>query len=241
MRKYFNYSLMVLLLITLMISGGCIKDLNCIDGNGYPINETRSLNTFHEVVCNGSFEVTVLPGDTYEVVVDAESNIIQYIRTSVSGGRLYIDTDDNRCVNNSIPVIITVYAPDVDGLDLNGSGSIWASGLYVDNLYLNISGSGNIEVNADALHIEAKISGSGSIDINGVSETSDLSISGSGNIFAYDLMQNRSASSISGSGNIYVTVNQVLDGKISGSGNIYYKGNPTVYQNISGSGRIIKQ
>jgi hypothetical protein len=224
-----------------MITGGCIKDFNCIDGNGNPIIETRTVSTFHEVVCNGSFEVTVLPGDTYEVVVDAESNIIQYIQTSVAGGRLYIDTENNRCINNSIPVIITVYAPEVDGLDLNGSGSIWASGLYVDNLFLNISGSGNIDVNADALHIEATISGSGSIDINGVTETSDLSISGSGNIFAYGLMQDDCQATISGSGNIYVTVNQVLDGKISGSGNIYYKGNPNVYQNISGSGRILKQ
>lgn len=241
MRKYVNYTMMALFLLSVMITGGCIKDLNCIDGNGNPITETRTVSSFHAVVCNGSFEVTVLSGTNYEVVVDAESNIIHYIRTSVAGGRLYIDTDNNHCINNTVPVIITVYAPDVDGLDLNGSGSIWASGLYVDNLFLNISGSGNIDVNADALHIEATISGSGSIDINGVSETSDLNISGSGNIFAYGLMQDDCQATISGSGNIYVTVNQELDGNISGSGNIYYKGNPTVYQNISGSGRIIKQ
>ncbi len=241
MRKYINYALIAFLFLSVMITGGCIKDFQCIDGNGYPITETRTVNTFHEVVCNGSFEVNVFYGDTHEVKVDAESNLIQAIRTSVSGGRLYIDTDDNHCFNNSIPVIITVYAPNVDGLDLNGSGSVRANGIYADNLYLNISGSGNMDVNADALHIEARISGSGSIDIHGISETSELSISGSGNIFAYDLVQKRSESTISGSGNIYVTVSQQLDGTISGSGNIYYKGNPTVFQNISGSGRIIKQ
>jgi hypothetical protein len=241
MRKYYNYAVMALLMLSVMITGGCIKDLNCIDGNGNATNETRTMSPFHEVVCNGSFDVTVLPGTNYEVVVDAESNLIHYIRTSVAGGRLYLDTENNHCINNSIPVIITVYTPVVDGLDLNGSGSIWASGLYVDNLYLNISGSGNIEVNADASHLDASISGSGSMDINGVCETSDLSVSGSGNIHAYGMMQDGCQATISGSGNIYVNVNQMLDGKISGSGNIYYKGNPMVYQDISGSGRIIKQ
>jgi len=241
MRKYYNYAMMALLMLSLLITGGCYKDYNCIDGNGNAINETRTMSPFHEVVCNGSYEVTVLPGNTHEVVVDAESNLIHYIRTSVAGGRLYLDTENNHCINNSIPVLITVYSPFVDGLDLNGSGSIRASGLYVEYLNLNISGSGNIDVNADALQLEARISGSGSMDINGICETSDFNVSGSGNIHAYGMMQDECLATISGSGNIYATVNQILDGKISGSGNIYYKGNPMVYQDISGSGRIIKQ
>ncbi|NOU46474.1 MAG: DUF2807 domain-containing protein [Bacteroidales bacterium] len=241
MRKYYNYAVMALLMLSLLITGGCYKDYNCIDGNGNAINETRTMSPFHEVVCNGSYEVTVLPGNAHEVVVDAESNLIHYIRTSVAGGRLYLDTENNHCINNSIPVLITVYSPFVDGLDLNGSGSIRASGLYIEYLNLNISGSGNIDVNADALQLKARISGSGSMDINGVCGTSDLNVSGSGNIHAYGMMQDECLATISGSGNIYATVNQILDGKISGSGNIYYKGNPMVYQDISGSGRIIKQ
>jgi hypothetical protein len=241
MKKYLLKTSIAFMLLSALLSGGCVNDIGCIEGNGYPIGESRSVADFHEVHCNGSFDVRVLPSDNYEVIVDAESNIIQYIRTSVSGGKLYIETQDRSCINNTIPMIVTVYAPSVDGLEVNGSGSIDASDLYVSDLYVNVSGSGDITVNADALNVEADISGSGSINLSGITDVSNLHISGSGNIYAYQMPQLECTASISGSGNIYVSVDDLLDATISGSGYIYYRGFPVVYQSISGSGRVVKQ
>ncbi len=241
MKNFLKRTSIYLLFASLMLFSACVKDLGCIEGNGYPIGESRNVSDFNEIQCNGSFEVRVYPSDTYEVIVDGESNLIPYIRTSVYGNVLYIETQDRVCLNNTLPVYITVYAPDPDGFELNGSGSIDASGLYVDDLRLKINGSGDITINADALSVLAYISGSGSITLSGIADQSDFNISGSGSIYAYQMPQLRCYANISGSGNMYVSVEDELDARISGSGTIYYRGNPVIYQNITGSGRLIKQ
>jgi len=226
---------------SMLLMSGCFKDSICIRGNGSPVVESRGVSSFREIVNNGSFEVRVLPGNTFEVRVDAESNLQEYIRTFVTGNRLIIETEGNRCINNTIPMLITVYAPFVDGIELNGSGYISAYDLYLDDLYLNLNGSGKIDIDVDALYVRASITGSGMIEITGITETSDFKISGSGNINAYDFTQSECYATISGSGNMYLSVTNLLDAVISGSGNIYYRGNPSLNQRITGSGRIIRQ
>lgn len=229
-------------LALLLLLGGCDKEDRCIRGNGQPQIETRSTAPFNEVVCNGAFEVHILRASFHEVQVDAESNLIDYIRTSVTGNRLYIETDNNRCINNSMTMIVTVYTPYVDGIEMNGSGFLDADDLYLDDLFLRLNGSGELSLNnIDVLNLEAEISGSGIINLSGIAETTKLSISGSGNINAFPLSQLRCFANITGSGNMYVRVASLLDAVISGSGNIYYRGNPDVVQRISGSGRVIKQ
>lgn len=232
-----------LLALALMLTfSSCYKDGICIRGNGQPEIEIRSVGNFDEVINNGSFEVRIVPATYYEVEVDAESNLLSYIRTSVSGQRLFIETDENRCINNSMSMIVTVYTPYVDGIELNGSGSVSADDLFLDELKLRLNGSGEITVDdIDVLQINAKISGSGRISLSGIAETTDFSITGSGNIEAFQLNQQRCFATVSGSGNMYVRVSSLLDAIISGSGNIYYRGNPDVVQQISGSGRVIKQ
>jgi hypothetical protein len=227
--------------ITMLLLSGCYKEESCIRGNGRPEIETRITSTFNEVVNNGSFEVHILPGDRHEVQVDAESNLLPYIRTSVSGRRLFIETVTNRCINSTMSIIVTVYTPYVDGIELNGSGYVSAYDLYLDELSIRLNGSGEIIADADALNINATITGSGIIELSGITETTNLNISGSGQIKAFSLNQRRCYANISGSGNMYVRVSDLLDAVISGSGNIYYRGNPNVIQRISGSGRVIRQ
>lgn len=237
----FYFKSFVLILFVVLVTSGCSKEDLCIRGNGRSVFETRSLPVFYEVVNNGSFEVRVLPSTQYEVIVDAESNLIEYIRTSVSGGKLYIETVGNRCINNTLTMVVTVYTPYIDGLELNGSGFISAYDLYLDELQIRLNGSGQIIADADALLIKANISGSGTIDLSGIAPTTEFTISGSGKINAYLLTQQRCYASISGSGNMYVKPTELLDVLITGSGNVYYKGNPSIVQRISGSGRIIRQ
>jgi hypothetical protein len=235
-------AMLVLLFAGLLTINGCFIDsFDCIDGNGIPATDTRDLNYFGEIVSNGSYEIRVLPSVERQVRVESEDNLIGFIKTFVTGNRLIVETAPNRCLNHNLPVRITVFTPFVDAFELNGSGSIEAYGLDVEELYASINGSGNIDLDASTDFFKGVVSGSGSIEISGVAETTDLRISGSGNIYAYGLDQNKCYATISGSGNMYVYPNQLLDADISGSGTIYYMGNPLVVQQISGSGRIIKQ
>jgi hypothetical protein len=235
--KFFSF---LILLTTLIMLHSCKVEGVCIQGNGLPRTETRVLQSFTGIVSNGSFEVYVHPSQRHEVEIDAESNILPYIRTSVSGGRLFIETKGSSCINPSMTLIVNVYVPYVESLTLNGSGLIKVDNLMLDNLSLQLNGSGVIEADAEVVNLDARISGSGNIWLTGLAETSDMRISGSGNFEAYGFVQKQCYTTISGSGNAYVRVTQLLDASISGSGNVYYRGNPVVRQQITGSGRVIR-
>lgn len=230
----------VLVILTALLLHGCYYDGICIEGNGIPRTELRTVQPFTGIVSNGSFEVYVHPSQRHEVKIDAESNLLPYIRTSVSGGRLFIETKGSHCINPGMTMIVNVYVPYVESLTLNGSGLIKVENLNLDNLSLQLNGSGAIEADADVANLDARISGSGSIWLTGTANNSDMRISGSGNFEAYGFEQKQCYTTISGSGNAYLRVTQLLDVNISGSGNVYYRGYSAVRQWITGSGRVIR-
>ena len=105
------------------------------------------------------------------------------------------------------------------GLDLEGSGSVQASGLDGAVLALSISGSANAKVAGRADSVEVSISGSGSADMAA-------------------LTARRAKIEVSGSGSVSVNAADALDVEISGSGNIRYRGSPILTSDLSGSGRV---
>ena len=235
---------------------GCYEPWHKIEGNHNVVTEIRSVPMFHGVSNRGSFDVYIIPSDEYKVVLEAESNLLPFIRTGVSGNTLYVETKDN--LRPNYPMKLFVYTNWADEVKLSGSGSIHCDPMSVDHLDVQLSGSGYIEMNVDANdvnaelsgsgyfkmyvetnHLGGKISGSGEMEFYGFSNRADLNISGSGSFHAYDLPVNECYASISGSGNMYVNVNNYLNVNISGSGNLYYLGNPAIDSKITGSGSVI--
>lgn len=217
---------------------GCIDDL-FIRGNGNVISENRFTRPFNEVNSSGAFLVHITPGNHYEIVVNAESNLLPFIETDIRNGKLYIGTDGIRGINNTRPMEVFVVTPYLNAARLSGSGEITTDSFNTDHFEAMISGSGNIKAAVGALSATLAISGSGHLDILGHMRDAEMNISGSGSIYAYDLALANCKSVISGSGNMYVNSQRTLDVRISGSGNIFYLGNPSITASISGSGKII--
>ncbi len=74
----------ILIAITLSMSS-CLDLVDGIDGNNNPTTEIRNVSSFTGVVSRGAFEVRIIQGTTNEVVINAESNLLQFIETRVSG------------------------------------------------------------------------------------------------------------------------------------------------------------
>ena len=256
MKKY-SATIMILILVAFMLTTGCRKYPR-IEGNSQITSEARALVSFDRIENNGTFNVYIRQDSTFNATVEAESNLLPYIRTRVNGNTLVIDTREN--LQNNYPMNIYVTAPIVQGAYLNGSGSVLADSLDTEYLefvlsgsgsmsgYVNggtlvtrISGSGRINLEAYTNTCSARISGSGDMDIIGETVNGDFSISGSGNIRSYNFFQKECDAIISGSGNMYLNVSDFLDVTISGSGSVYYLGEPAMNVKITGSGRVIKQ
>ena len=89
----------------------------------------------------------------------------------------------------------------------------------------------------DELNID--ITGSGDVDLEGKAERLEAEISGSGEVSAYKLTAKTARLRVSGSGDIRATVTQSVRARVSGSGKIKISGNPAERDtDVSGSGKI---
>ena len=237
-------------------ASGCRKP-GSIHGNGSPVTETRTMVSFNEVLNDIFFYVYIVPDTVYKVEIDAESNIIPFIRTVVNGNKLIISSHENISVN--YPVTIRVHTKNLKHVELNGSGWISIDSVTTDNLRVELNGSGTItgkfntyslstncygsgDINfiVDCTNIEAETDGSGDINLMGKCEKGIFTISGSGDINAFDFIQKKCEAKIQGSGDMYVNVTDLLNVNIYGSGSVFYMGNPVLNVNIQGSGSVIK-
>ena len=256
MKIKFSILLFVIGAVVIGFSG-CHKPYG-INGNSQPATETRPMVSFDKITNEASFNVYITQDSIYQVVVEAESNLIPYIRTMVNGNTLIVDTREN--LNNHYPINIYVKTPVLNSIELQGSGLIALDSLNTEHLYIEISGSGDLNgevvtntlnakisgsgtifLEAHTSNIETKISGSGYLDLMGETNTGSHIISGSGNINSYNFLQKDCYAKISGSGNMYLNVSDFLEVDISGSGNVFYIGDPQLNINITGSGSVIHQ
>jgi hypothetical protein len=238
MKTISKYILPIAIASLSLFNISCSKER--INGNGNVITEIRTASEFSRVISRGDFLVTVVPDSITSVKVEAESNIIPYLNTHISGNTIIIDFDNDVNVHEHSPIRITLYTPDCDYLELQGSGTINSGAFSEDDIEIYLSGSGDISASCNTNSLSASISGSGNIELNGSAYETKMHVSGSGNIRAMNLTQEICNLSISGSGNIYVKVLQKITASISGSGCVYYSGNPTIESYITGSGRVEK-
>lgn len=208
--------------------------------------ETREVANFNQVALSGSATVVLVQGSPQKVEVQAETEDLSHLETTVNSGRLRIGTKQESGMKWSNykfkgPVTVYVTTPNISALTVSGSGRMKAAnGVKAQALDLNVSGSGNMELGpVQADELETTISGSGGISIDsGSAPRQTIRISGSGGVQAPKLQTQKCNVRISGSGNCRVHASETLQASISGSGNVYVTGGASVSSSTSGSGRV---
>jgi hypothetical protein len=236
-----KYFLVLLLGISLVFSCRYIGGKR-VRGNGNVEKEQRSLPSFDGLVSYGSFDITVLTGDTHTISIEADENLLDYIETDVEGGNLRIRTRRGYNLRPRNDIRITVTSPNYNELSSHGSGSIRGKNLIraTENAKLHLSGSGNIDVDIEAPSVDAEIAGSGNISVSGSAKSFSGTIHGSGDIRAREMQAEQGKVEIAGSGNVEVYATNKLDIRIMGSGGVKYRGDAQVNTNIAGSGSVTK-
>jgi hypothetical protein len=234
-----NVKLKLFIMIVAIIALAGCRDYHRIEGNNHLLTESRNMSGFAEVNVSSDFQVVIKHDSVFDIMVEAEENLLPYIETEIGGGVLHIGVKGIHKHKPHYPVKVTVQMPELTGVRLSGSGSVVCDTFTTQQMVTEISGSGSIKLGLHANKVLADISGSGELNIAGTVNEADLTVSGSGDIFAIHLHANSCKADISGSGNIYITVANSLGVHISGSGNVYYSGNPTIDASISGSGKVI--
>lgn len=232
-----------LLCISVLLFSSC--NIVCVQGDGNIVTENRDETGFSGVNNSLSATVYLKQGKDYAVRVDADKNIQEMIRTSVEGGNLVIEMQDNSCISNT-SITIYVTTPKVKELRVSGSGEIIAQeNISARSLDLHVSGSGEIKLDdVEAKKVESSISGSGELHLSGeeIAKTMAIDISGSGEVHAFGFRAKKVTADISGSGEAELNPLDELNATVSGSGDIYYRKKPKSFNtSISGSGSVSKK
>lgn len=209
-------------------------------------DENRDLPPFSEIALRVSAKVYLEQGEKQSVRIVANSETLEELITEVKNRTLNIRFPNTNIFRNWNPGKIEIYisVPEINGLNISGSGDIVAENVKSRILDLVVSGSGNIEIeHLTSEKLSASISGSGNIKIEqgGIAEEFKSRTSGSGNIDARGFEAKNVDVQTSGSGSCSVISNGTIKARISGSGNVYYSGNPSIEASVSGSGKVKKR
>ncbi|NOZ47559.1 MAG: DUF2807 domain-containing protein [Chlorobi bacterium] len=239
MNKY--KVLLILFFSTIILTSSCRKIFyDCIRGNNIIASEERNTGNFNSITSAGNFYVFVSYDSISSIEINAEENLIPYINTYTKNETLHLEIQDNRCIRENQQINVYIKTPDLEKIQLLGSGLIECTNIESSSFFIDLLGSGNIDVDLTADYIETNVAGSGDIRLSGSTNKTEFNITGSGEIRALNLEQNICFVNITGTGNIYVSVDELLEGEILGSGNIYYIGNPSISIKFLGTGNIYK-
>jgi len=208
-----------------------------ISGKGPVVEKSLNLSEIDALGLSISATVHHMQGNSQQIRIKGQQNIIDNIETDVSGGTWNIRFDKN--VRRHEPVDIYITLKEIDKLAVAGSGSIISEkGIETTDITLSVAGSGDINLDLQASKAKMSISGSGNIRLNGHAGSTDISISGSGSVRALDFNTDHCTVGIAGSGNCEVDVKDDLKVSVTGSGSVLYEGSPSIHSAITGSGKV---
>jgi len=240
MRKLYCFVLPILALILSacdFVDAGF--DSQRIRGSGKVTRVQRDVSGFREVRFTSVGEVTLDQSGSESLEIEAEENLLPYMRIEVQGGRLLIGTERGVSLAPTTTIRYRLTVKEIEAIELSGSGKIVTSPLTCSEMELNLPGSGEIRIGGlSARVLEASISGSGDIEVPGKVSRVTVDISGSGEYDGGGLESDTADVSISGSGDATVWVRDRLSASISGSGDVDYYGEPSVTKRVSGSGGV---
>jgi len=231
------YRVICLLALTLSLAA-C--DGEQVRGSGNIKTETRDVGNFTAVQLSGSMNVILTKSDKNTVELEGDDNILELVETYVEDSKLRIKYKDHFSVWTSRDVTVRVGLPELTEAVVTGSGDIKGESLFSsdDRVKVQVTGSGDIELELDAPEVRAGVTGSGDIKLSGTTRDIDCSTTGSGTIKATDLKSENAKARTSGSGDISVYASRKVDANITGSGSIKYMGGGTVNSKITGSGSV---
>lgn len=203
-----------------MLCAACVFPINGLNGvtvnngkkvtcKGPVITKELDLSGFDAITVNGSSDMELFQGESFQVVVKANEEVFDYIDYKVEDGVLILETKDQvniraeeYDVTITLPVLkelIVNGAADVDikkgyaasenlNVQVNGAGDFDLSGIAVPSLSFTLNGAGDIE--ADGLDVDklsVAVNGAGDINVSGKAGKASFRISGAGDIDARGL------------------------------------------------------
>ena len=192
----------------------------CSRVQGPPVSQSRDVEPFQSIELRGGAQLDILVGEKQSLVIEADQQGLEELRTDVRNGRLVIDTQSRFFWLRNGDVKIRVTTPELRELLVNGAVKGSISGFAGGATSLSLSGAGDVEASGKVDSLNALLNGAGNLHLRHLAATDARVV-------------------VNGTGNVDVDVSDRLDATVNGVGNISYQGKPKVLNTaIHGVGSI---
>lgn len=233
MKKLIPLSIALLLLFT---------SCHFTTGSGNIITENRQVGSFTGIDVSNAFDVEVKIGAAEAVRIEADDNIIKYVRTEVSGDKLIIKVENLHSINDAhLKAFVTM--PVLNSINASSASDVKVLDVIKGNGRLSFSASSaaDIEAEVEAPEVEAEASSSGTVKLSGKTKNYKASASSGSNIKSSDLLSETTEVEVSSGADAAVYASVSLDASASSGGSVNYKGAANVKKDESSGGSVNKK
>lgn len=189
-------------------------------GSGNIAAENRDIRGFKGIDVSGVFQVEITAQKDFGVEIEADDNLLRFIKTEVRDGVLHIETERRISTGNGLKVRIS--APDIESIEASGVSKVNLTGVRNDQLRVDTSGASKISVDGETAKFIVEVSGASSID-------------------AENLKAEAAAVNASGASHVSVFAINELRADASGASKIAYSGSPKNIEKSSSGASTIRE
>jgi len=236
-----NFIIIALLLCVALLAfnfSGCVTvNFNpfAVAGAGARQKYEIDAKDFSKIDVKSLCDINYHVADNYSVTLEIQPNLRQYYTVEAKNGVLYADTKKNISFGSLETPILTVYAPSLKGLNLEGMGTFTGYGKIVsDSFDMKTDGMVTAELELETGDIKVNAEGAGDITLSGTADTAKIKMDGMGTLDAMSLKTRTSDVKFNGTGNVRVNCEETLVIDAEGLGTVEYKGSPSVSLNKDG-------
>ncbi|MDR3575779.1 MAG: DUF2807 domain-containing protein [Anaerolineaceae bacterium] len=237
MMKFLRIPLILLVFILL---SGC--SYNMLIGSGVLTTNTRDSSGFTAITLEDCGELDITQGSVDSLTIQAEDNLMPFIKSEVKDARLTLGLRPNYQVNsiqNTLPVKYFVSVKNLREIVLSGAGKIITHGISANTLNVIETGPGSIRLDQlQAKELDLHLNGKGSTQVSGQVDLQTVEVGGPGEYDGDNLDSSYASVDVNGSGAATVWVKNALNVLLNGKGSTHYFGNPVLHVDNSGAGVV---
>lgn len=229
------------LLCAFLLPGNSKNIQKEIKGSGNRQTEVREAGDFNAIESSRGLRVILTKGENTSIKVEADDNILPYIKTEIRNNTLRVYLDKEVQVRASKNMDIYVTMPKLTALKGTTSASIESDSPWeVEEVTLTASTSASIRLILQARNIEVKASTSSSIYLKGEVVNFQGNFTTSSDLEAKDLEISNADMTLTTASDAIINVSEELSYTVSTAASLVYMGSPRILRASCSTGASVR-
>ena len=200
---------------------------------------------FSELRIDGPYEVNIVKGEKYRVVLNGYPQYMEKAEVSQDGNRIIIryDNGDNDfdLHRYNRKVTVKIMSPSLSDVRLIGAVAGSMSGFEEDEMYIRLDGASELDLDVDVYSLDVRLSGAAELDITGTGKELNATISTASYLNTYNYMVEDVTLKASGASKARVYASEELRIEASLVSEVKYRGGAKVSKVKSSSFSNVKE